>query len=99
LRRRKERPVFENVFRGKFMSLFWMILIAAGAVVVLCWIVYGIYEYRERKLEKQRPKERSERYKQATNSVADYAKKLAEFKKPTYKRDESSPPDTNPPQG
>jgi hypothetical protein len=27
--------------------------------------------------------------------VADYAKKLAEFKKPTYKRDNSQPKDTN----
>jgi hypothetical protein len=81
------------------MTLFWKLMIAAVVLVALGWIAYGIYEYRERKLEKERPKERSERYKQATNSMTDYAKKLAEFKKPTYKRDESSPSDTDQPQG
>jgi uncharacterized membrane protein YebE (DUF533 family) len=81
------------------MTLFWTLIITAAILVGLGWIAYGIYDYRESKLEKQRPKERSERYTQATDSVSDYAKKLAEFKKPTHKRDESSPPDTNQPQG
>ncbi len=81
------------------MTLFWMLLIIAAGVVVRGWIAYGIYEYRERKLEKQRPKERSERYKEATNSMAEYAKKLAEFKKPAYKRDDSTPSNTNQDQG
>jgi DNA replication protein DnaC len=76
-----------------------MLMIVAVVLLALGWIAYGIYEYRERKLEKERPKERSERYKQATNSMTEYAKKLAEFKKPDYKRDESSPSDTNQPQG
>jgi hypothetical protein len=74
-------------------------MIVAVVLLALGWIAYGIYEYRERKLEKERPKERSERYKQATNSMTEYAKKLAEFKKPNYKRDESSPSDTDRPQG
>ena len=81
------------------MTLFWTLIITGAAAVGIGWIAYGIYEYRERKLEKQRPKERSERYKQATDSVADYAKKLAEFKKPAYKRDDSTQSDTNQPQG
>ena len=53
----------------------------------------------ERKLEKEQPKVRSERYQQVSSSVADYAKKLAEFKKPTYKREDAPPTDTKPPQG
>ena len=81
------------------MTLFWTLLIIGAGLVALGWIAYGIYEYRERKLEKQRPKERSERYRQATNSMAEYAKKLAEFKKTTYKHDDSTPSDTNQPQG
>ncbi len=71
--------------------MFWKMIIIAAVVLAGGWIAYGIYEYRERKLEKQRPKERSERYNQATSSVAEYAKKLAEFKKPTYKRDDDKP--------
>jgi hypothetical protein len=71
--------------------MFWKMIIIAAVILGIGWIAYGIYEYRERKLEKQRPRERSERYNQATNSVAEYAKKLAEFKKPTYKRDDDKP--------
>lgn len=76
------------------MTLFWMLIIAGALVVGLGWIAYAIWEWRERKLEKERPKVRSERYEQATSSVADYAKKLAEFKKPTYKRE--NPSETGP---
>jgi hypothetical protein len=76
------------------MTLFWVLLIAAAAVVAVGWIGYVIWEWRMRKLEKEQPKERSERYQQATDSVSDYAKKLAEFKKPTYKRDDSTTPPT-----
>jgi Tfp pilus assembly protein PilO len=72
------------------MTLFWILIIAGAVVVGLGWIGYAIWEWRERKLEKEQPKVRSERYEQATNSVAEYAKKLAEFKKPTYKRGDST---------
>jgi hypothetical protein len=71
-----------------------MLIIGGAAVVALGWIGYGIWEWRQRKLEKQRPRVRSERYQQATNSVAEYAKKLAEFKKPTYKREDSTSNET-----
>ena len=76
------------------MKLFWILLISAAAVVAVGWIAYGIWEWRMRKLEKEQPKQRSERYEKAQDSVSDYAKKLAEFKKPTYKRDDSSKPPT-----
>jgi predicted negative regulator of RcsB-dependent stress response len=72
------------------MTLFWALLIAGAVAVAVGWIGYGIWEWRERKLEKEQPKQRSEKYQQATSAVSDYAKKLAEFKKPTYKRDDSS---------
>jgi len=80
------------------MTLFWTIIIISAAVVGLGWIVYLVWDWRQNKLEKQMPKHRSERYKQATSSVADYAKKLAEFKKPAYKREDSPPTDKDRPQ-
>jgi Tfp pilus assembly protein PilO len=80
------------------MALFWTLIIIAAAVVAAGWIAYLIWEWRERKLEKERPRERSQMYQQASNSVADYAKKLAEFKKPTYKRDDSSSSQSQKPQ-
>ena len=81
------------------MTLFWMLIIIAAVLVALGWIAYGIWNWRQNKLEEQMPKPRSERYKQAKNSMAEYAKKLAEFKKPTYKRDDSQPKNTDHPQG
>lgn len=81
------------------MTLFWWLMIAGAAAVALGWIGYGIWEWRMRKLEREQPPVRSERYEQATDSVSDYAKKLAEFKKPTYKRDDSSGSETKRPQG
>jgi cytoskeletal protein RodZ len=75
------------------MKLFWTLIIVSSVLVGLGWIAYLIWDWRQNKLEKQMPRQRSERYNQATNSVADYAKKLAEFKKPTYKPEDSPPPD------
>ena len=77
------------------MSLFWIIIIISAVLVGLGWIAYGIWNWRQNKLEEQMPKQRSERYKQATSSVAEYAKKLAEFKKPEYKKEDLPPADTN----
>jgi len=82
---------------GPSMDLFWKIIIAASILVAVGWIAYWIWEMRERKFEKERPKVRSEKYQQASNSVADYAKKLAEFKKPTYKREDAPPTDAKKP--
>ena len=81
------------------MDVFWKIMIASAVLVGIGWIAYGIWDWRERKLEKEQPKVRSEKFQQASSSVSDYAKKLAEFKKPTYKREDASQTDTKPPQG
>jgi hypothetical protein len=94
----KINPFF-GIYIGPHMDLFWKIMIASAVLVGLGWIAYGIWDWRERKLEKEQPKARSEKYQQASSSVADYAKKLAEFKKPTYKREDAPPPNNKPPQG
>lgn len=68
--------------------MFWKLIILAVVILALCWVAYGIWAYRERTLEKQRPKVRSQRYVKAKNSMADYAKKLAEFKSPAERMKE-----------
>jgi hypothetical protein len=80
------------------MKLFWILIIISACVVGLSWIAYLVWDWYQTRLEKKIPRQRSERYQQASSSVADYAKKLAEFKKPTYKRDDDQPSDTNSPQ-
>jgi len=69
-----------------------------GAVVVLgvAWIIYAVYEYRWRQYEKNQPKASSQRLQKTRSEVADWAKQMANFKKPVYKRpDEETPKDNN----
>lgn len=66
--------------------MFWPIMIALAVLVGGGWIAYGIYEHKVRQEEKKRPKVRSERLVKSQNEMADWAKKMAEFKKPPAKR-------------
>ena len=75
------------------MTLFWTLIIISAVAVGIGWIAYGIWERRERKLEKERPRERSQRYQQATSSVVDWAKKMAEYKPPIPPKKDQNPPD------
>jgi hypothetical protein len=61
----------------------WFMIIGV-AVVGLGWLAYGIYNYIEDQREKKLPKTRSKKYEQAQQSMAEYAKKMADFKKKRY---------------
>jgi hypothetical protein len=72
---------------GKFM-------IVALAVLAIGWAVYYFWDRRMKKIEASRPKQRSERLQKTNAEISDWAKKMAAFQKPTYKKpdqDESSP--------
>lgn len=66
--------------------MFWPIMITATVLVALGWIIYGIFEYKARQEEKKRPKVRSERLQKTQSELSDWAKKMAEFKKPPAAR-------------
>jgi hypothetical protein len=75
------------------MKYFWILIIAGAVLVGLGWIGYAIWEWHLRKMEKEQPTEmKSEKLVQTQNQMSEYAKKLAEFKKPTYKREDIAPP-------
>ncbi len=78
------------------MDLFWKIIIPAAVIVAIGWVGYWIWEIWQRKLEKQRPRQRSQRYQQASSSVADWAKKMAEFEPPKRPK-KQGPSDTEKP--
>lgn len=61
----------------------WFVIISF-TVLGLAWLAYFIYNYREDQKEKNQPKPRSEKYQQAQETMAEYAKRMAEFKKPKY---------------
>ena len=61
----------------------WFVIIGF-AFMGLCWLIYGIYTYIADKQEKKRPKVRSQKYEEAQESMTEYAKKMADFKKKRY---------------
>lgn len=66
--------------------MFWSLMIVASILVAVGWIVYAIYEHKARQEEKKRPKVRSERLRKTQSEMADWAKKMAEYKKPPAAR-------------
>ena len=76
--------------------MFTIVMIIAVAVLAVAWTIYGIYDYKMRQEEKRQPKQISERLQKTRSEVADYAKKLAEYKppkrpKPTDQDNQSKP--------
>jgi len=69
--------------------MFKIVMISAVVILALGWIAYGIYEMKMRAEEKKQPKQVSERLQQARSETADWAQKMANFKKPPYKGDQN----------
>jgi len=65
--------------------MFKIVMIIAVVVLAVAWAIYGIYDYKMRQEEKKQPKQSSERLQKTRSEVADYAKKLAEYKPPKRK--------------
>jgi uncharacterized membrane protein YciS (DUF1049 family) len=66
--------------------MFTIVLIIAVVGLAIAWAVYGIYEYKMRRQEKEQPRQVSERLQKTRSEVVDWAKKLAEFKPPVPKK-------------
>lgn len=67
------------------MSWYKIFMIVGLIVVAAGWIAYAIWDYRMRQEEKKQPPKRSERLQKTQGEIADWAKKMAEFKKPVSK--------------
>jgi Tfp pilus assembly protein PilO len=65
--------------------MFKIVMLIAVAVMAIAWAIYRIYEHKMRQEEKKQPKQVSERLQKTRSEVADYAKKLAEYKLPKRK--------------
>jgi len=64
----------------KIFMIVGVIVVAGG------WIAYAIWDYKLRQEEKKRPKKRSTHLRKTQGEVSDWAKQMAEFKKPRAKR-------------
>jgi uncharacterized membrane protein YciS (DUF1049 family) len=72
--------------------MFTIVMIIAVVGLAIAWAIYGIYDYKMRQEEKKQPKQASERLQKTRSEVADYAKKLAEYKPPKRKPPPPPPP-------
>ena len=72
--------------------MYKIIMIVGTIMVVGGWITYGIWRYKISLDEKKNPapKPRSEHLEKVQNSFKDYAKKMAEYKRKPYERDEKN---------
>jgi uncharacterized membrane protein YciS (DUF1049 family) len=73
-------------------AMFKIVMIIAVVALAIAWAIYGIYDYKMRQEEKKQPKQISERLQKTRSEVADYAKKLAEYKPPKRKPQPPPPP-------
>ncbi len=66
--------------------MYKIFMIVAGGGLAIGWIIYLIYDYKLRQEEKTMPKPKSERQKKTQQEMSDWAKKMAAYKKPEFKR-------------
>lgn len=66
--------------------MYKIVMITAVVVLAIGWAAYAIWELKMRAEEKKRPREVSKGLQDARDEMAEYAKKLASFKKPTAKQ-------------
>jgi hypothetical protein len=87
----RERPspqVCGSVHSKKEERMFKAFMILAIVVLAVGWAVYFIWDQRMKKIEASRPKPRSEKFHKTQSELSDWAKKMASFQKPTYKKPE-----------
>jgi hypothetical protein len=72
-------------------EMFKIIWLTAAAILLLGWIAYGIWRLKEHIEEQKRPKPKPKHLQQVKKSFDDYVKKMEDFKKPTYKREDEKP--------
>jgi hypothetical protein len=64
-------------------KIFMLIAIPALAIG---WIAYVLWERKMRELEKQQPKQESQRLTKTKSEVSDWAKKMASYQPPKRKK-------------
>jgi hypothetical protein len=66
--------------------MYKIFMIVSVIVVGGGWIAYAIYDYKMRQIEKNEPKKGSVRLEKTKSEMSDWAKKMAAYKKPEFKR-------------
>jgi hypothetical protein len=64
------------------MSTYALLMIIGIPVVILGWVAYFIWDYKQRKEEEKLPKPASAKVQKNKSELSDWAKKMADFKGP-----------------
>jgi hypothetical protein len=70
----------------------YTILLIAAIIVGIGWVAYGIWDYRERKREKEEPEQSTEHLQKVKKSFEEYTKKMKEYKLKPYERKDKKQP-------
>jgi heme/copper-type cytochrome/quinol oxidase subunit 2 len=73
------------------MSTYAILMIIGIPVVILGWIAYFLWDYKQRKEEEKQPKPQSAQVQKTKSEVSDWAKKMAEFKGPPKRPPQGRP--------
>ncbi|MHC4336494.1 MAG: hypothetical protein ACYSTG_00890 [Planctomycetota bacterium] len=69
--------------------MFRTIWTIAAVILGIAWVIFGVWWVVDYFQAKKRPKPTTKRQQQAKTSFEEYVRKMKEYKKPIYKRDET----------
>jgi len=69
--------------------MFRTIWIAAAIILAVVWTIYGAWRIIDYFQGKKRPKPTTKHLRRVKKSFEEYTEKMQNYKRPTYKRDES----------
>jgi hypothetical protein len=72
-------------------GMFKILWLSAAGILAVGWIAYGIWRIIDNIQEKKRPKPTTKHLTDVKKSFEDYTRKLGEFEKPTYEREDKKP--------
>ena len=65
-------------------------MLIAIPILAIAWIAYALWERKMREEEKSQPKPQSQRLVKTKTEIADWAKKMAEYQPPKFKKTDSN---------
>ncbi len=69
--------------------MYKIFMLIALPVIAVAWVAYMLWERKMRIEEKKRPKQVSQQLQKSRGELSDWAQKMAQFKKPAHKPDQS----------
>ncbi len=69
--------------------MYKIFMLIALPIIAVAWLAYALWERKMRIEEKKQPRQVSQRLQKSRSEMTDWAQKMAQFKKPAHKPDQS----------